>query len=346
MNQGFVKRLRNRLIGGNMAVGIKDVAERAGVSTATVSHVINKTRYVSAEITSKVEKAMEELSYIPNLMAKSLKVNRSNVVGLIVPDISNFFFTEIASVIENTLHKKGYNLVLCNTNENLQLEKEHISFIQSYKSCGMIIAPTTKSFDYASLLQEKDFPVVFFDRRLDHPIGDSVTVDTYTLTKKAVSHMISQGHRRIAFIGGHQGLSTTEDRIEGYKAALADGGIPFDPALVEVGNAKLDVAYDICSRVIAKQNVSAVFVASSLMSVGVMKYLVDNKFSIPEQIAVIGFDDYVWNEVTYPPMTTIKQPTTAMGETAARLAVERIENRSLKHRNIILDGEIVFRQSC
>ena len=141
-------------------------------------------------------------------------------------------------------------------------------------------------------------------------------------------------------------MSTTEDRIEGYKAALADGGIPFDPALVEVGNAKLDVAYDICSRVIAKQNVSAVFVASSLMSVGVMKYLVDNKFSIPEQIAVIGFDDYVWNEVTYPPMTTIKQPTTAMGETAARLAVERIENRSLKHRNIILDGEIVFRQSC
>ena len=106
-----------------MAVGIKDVAEMAGVSTATVSHVINKTRFVSAEVTNKVEKAMEDLSYIPNLMAKNLKVNKSNVIGLIVPDISNFFFTEIASAIENTLQKKGYNLVLCNTNENLKLEK-------------------------------------------------------------------------------------------------------------------------------------------------------------------------------------------------------------------------------
>lgn len=329
-----------------MAVGIKDVAEMAGVSTATVSHVINKTRFVSAEVTNKVEKAMEDLSYIPNLMAKNLKVNKSNVIGLIVPDISNFFFTEIASAIENTLQKKGYNLVLCNTNENLKLEKEQIAFIQSYKSCGIIIAPTTKDFNYTNLFQEKDFPVVFFDRRLDVSQGDSVTVNTFTLTKQAVLHLISQGHERIAFIGGHNGLSTTEDRLAGYKAALEEGNIEYDPSLVEVGDAKFEAAYDICSRVIANKNVSAVFVASSLMSIGVMKYLVNNNYSIPSQIAVIGFDDYIWNEITYPPMTTIKQPTIEMGETVANLIVERIENRGMEPRNVVLDGEIVFRQSC
>ena len=325
-----------------MAVGIKDVAEMAGVSTATVSHVINKTRFVSAEVTNKVEKAMEEEDEIQTIDNSAEDPKPEKLLAR-----KRVFWVIVACCfIENTLQKKGYNLVLCNTNENLKLEKEQIAFIQSYKSCGIIIAPTTMDFNYTNLFQEKDFPVVFFDRRLDVSQGDSVTVDTFSLTKQAVLHLISQGHERIAFIGGHNGLSTTEDRLAGYKAALEEGNIEYDPSLVEVGDAKFEAAYDICSRVIANKNVSAVFVASSLMSIGVMKYLVNNNYSIPSQIAVIGFDDYIWNEITYPPMTTIKQPTIEMGETVANLIVERIENRKLAPRNVILDGEIVFRQSC
>ena len=141
-------------------------------------------------------------------------------------------------------------------------------------------------------------------------------------------------------------MHTTWNPATTAKAALEESNIEYDPSLVEVGDAKFEAAYDICSRVIANQNVSAVFVASSLMSIGVMKYLVNNNYSIPSQIAVIGFDDYIWNEITYPPMTTIKQPTIEMGETVANLIVERIENRGMAPRNVVLDGEIVFRQSC
>ena len=326
--------------------GIKDVALAAGVSIATVSHVLNSTRYVSDETRKKVEKAMKDLSYSPNYLAKSLKENRSNVVGLVVPDISNFFFTEIAGAIETTLRKYGYNLILCNTDENFQQEKEHISHLQSYMVSGMIIAPTTREYNYRKLFNSYNYPVVFIDRRLNTPQGDSVYVDTKSVSKKAVEYLIGKGHRRIAFIGASRSISTTEDRFEGYSEALKEHDIPLDMNHVGFGGAKDDSGYEVCGRILEENDVTALFVSTSMMTIGAMRYLVEKGISIPDQIALIGFDDYMWTGITNPPLSTIKQPTVELGETAADILIKRIADRNADIRNVVLDAELIIRQSC
>ena len=326
--------------------GIKDVALAAGVSIATVSHVLNSTRYVSDETRKKVEKAMKDLSYSPNYLAKSLKENRSNVVGLVVPDISNFFFTEIAGAIETTLRKYGYNLILCNTDENFQQEKEHISHLQSYMVSGMIIAPTTREYNYRKLFNSYNYPVAFIDRRLNTPQGDSVYVDTKSVSKKAVEYLIGKGHRRIAFIGASRSISTTEDRFEGYSEALKEHDIPLDMNHVGFGGAKDDSGYEVCGRILEENDVTALFVSTSMMTIGAMRYLVEKGISIPDQIALIGFDDYMWTGITNPPLSTIKQPTVELGETAADILIKRIADRNADIRNVVLDAELIIRQSC
>ncbi len=330
-----------------MAIGIKDVAMAAGVSIATVSHVLNSTRYVSDETRRKVEKAMKDLSYSPNYLAKSLKENKSNVIGLVVPDISNFFFTEIAGAIETRLREQGYNLILCNTDENLELEKQHIAHLQSYMVSGIIIAPTTREYNYRSLFKTYDYPAVFIDRRLNTPQGDSVYVDTKSVSKKAVEHLISKGHRNIAFIGALKSLSTTEDRYAGYAEALYEHGIAVRPELTGFGGAKDDSGFEICRNILEnKPDVTAIFVSTSMMSIGAMRYLVDNRIAVPDKMAIIGFDDYMWTGITNPPLSTIKQPTVELGVKSADLLLKRIEDRSSDIVNEVLQAELIIRESC
>lgn len=329
-----------------MGAGIKEVALRAGVSTATVSHVINHTRYVSDETTMKVEKVMKELSYSPNYLAKMLKEKKSNVVGMVVPDVSNFFFTEIAEAVEKKLKSEGYTMILCNTDENLEAEKEQITQLQSYMVSGIIIAPTTMDYNYRRLVSSYDYPMVFIDRRLNTPQGDSVLVDGVNVTESAIDYLIGKGHTRIGFIGGHSGISTTNDRYTGYLNALKKHGIAINPAYSVFGDAQMASAYALCEKLMNLNEVTAMLVSSSLMSIGAMQYLVKNKYDIPGEIAIIGYDDYNWTSITSPPLTTIKQPTARMGELAAELLLKRINNKERAFEDIVLDAQLIIRQSC
>ena len=289
-----------------MSVRLKDVASKAGVSVATVSHVVNNTKPVSEKTKARIEAAIKELSYTPNFLAKSLKENRSKVIGLIIPDISNYYFTEIASIIEQRLNDAGYNMILCNSNENLELEIQHIQQLKAYMVSGMIIAPTTMDFDYRKLVASQDYPIVFIDRKLSTLQGDSIIADGACAVEEAVSYLIKKGHKRIGFIGANRGLSTTANRFLGYQNALKKNGIPLDSSLCVFGEPKINPAMSLCSQLFSQTNISALLVSSSLMSIGAVQFFTKNNIKIPEQIALIGYDDYIWSTITAPPLSTIK----------------------------------------
>ena len=329
-----------------MAANISDVAKKADVSTATVSYVLNNTRFVKEETRNKVLKAVKELNYSPNILAKSLKENKSNVVGLLIPDISNYFFTEIAKSIEKTLQKQGYNLILCNTNEDPALEEAQIKHLQAMMVSGLIIAPSDKDRDYKKYFRGSTYPLIFIDREVSNQQGDSVVVDSYSSVVKAINLLVGKGHKRIGFIGGNPALSTTTERLKGYKDSLLANNISYDEKIVGLAESKVVNGYNICKEILSNANdITALFVASSMMSIGTMQYLVESKITIPDKIALIAFDDYVWALIANPPLTTIKQPTQEIGERAATLVVDRIQNNNKPFAKEILDAEIIIRSS-
>lgn len=329
-----------------MSVRLKDVASKAGVSVATVSHVVNNTKPVSEKTKARIEAAIKELSYTPNFLAKSLKENRSKVIGLIIPDISNYYFTEIASIIEQRLNDAGYNMILCNSNENLELEIQHIQQLKAYMVSGMIIAPTTMDFDYRKLVASQDYPIVFIDRKLSTLQGDSIIADGACAVEEAVSYLIKKGHKRIGFIGANRGLSTTANRFLGYQNALKKNGIPLDSSLCVFGEPKIAPAMSLCSQLFSQTNISALLVSSSLMSIGAVQFFTKNNIKIPEQIALIGYDDYIWSTITAPPLSTIKQPTSEIGYKAAETMLNRLENGNTPITEILLNSEFIIRKSC
>lgn len=329
-----------------MRSSIKNVAELAGVSVATVSHVINNTRFVAQETRAKVEAAMEALNYVPNSIARSLRTNKSKTVGLLVPDISNFFFTAIAEAIEKVLRQNGYNLVLCNTDENLEIEKQNIALLNAQLVSGMIIAPTTHNFDYRGLFKEEKYPLVFIDRETDQLQCDTVSVDGMSATKQAISVMIDKGHSRIGYIKGLAGLSTSNERFLGYAEALHEHGIELDESLVFCGDSRRESGYKLCLELLKKKDVTAMYVSNNLMAVGAMQCLADQRVKVPDQMAIVGFDDYNWATITNPPLSTIKQPTAELGAAAARLIVDRIKNPNAAYKKYVYAAEFVQRKSC
>lgn len=328
-----------------MAASIKDVAAKSGVSAATVSHVINNTRFVADSTKEKIMSAMEELKYVPNSMARSLRTNKTRTVALLIPDISNFFFTELAEAIESVLSKNGYSLFLCNTGEDIFVEKKQIMLMSSQLVSGIIIAPTNRDFDYRSLFTDENYPIVFIDRKTNELQGDAIIVDGKRATYKAVSCLIDKGHKRIGYIAGRSSLSTTDERLAGYLEAIEGKGIAIDESLIKRGDSKYESGYKLTEELL-ETNTTAIFVSNNLMAVGAMKCLSNKNISIPERMAIIGFDDYNWSTITNPPLSTIKQPVTKLGTTAAELILKRIENPIGPFIEISLPAEYIIRKSC
>ncbi len=329
-----------------MPASIKDVAIRSGVSAATVSHVINETRYVSEETKDRVYAAMRELKYVPNSVARSLRTNKARTVALLIPDISNFFFTEVAEAVEDVLRQNGYNLLLCNTSEDLSLEKKQITLMNAQLVSGMILAPTSHEFDYRDMFADPEYPLVMIDRRTDRLIADTVLVDGKIATCEAVSCLIGKGHRRIGYIAGRGGLSTTNERLEGYLETLRLGGIEPDERLIMQGDSKCESGYRLTSRLIEETDATAIFVSNNLMAVGAMQCLADRGISIPSRIAIIGFDDYNWATITNPPLSAIKQPSSKLGSLAAELVLQRIGAPAGEYREHRLFADFILRKSC
>lgn len=333
-----------------MATGIKKVAELAGVSIATVSHVINKTRFVSEDTKKKVELAMEQLKYRPNSVAQSLRNQKSNTIGLIVPilpsDTSNFFFMTIARGIQNKLKAHGYHLLLSNNStEEVEEEKEQIRIFNSKRVDGLIIASVSDDASYLKEIFKPGFPVVFIDRNpLGFP-GSCVLSDGLGGSYNAVRLLLEKGHKRIGFLTGELGITTSNERIEGYKSALESFGIPFDKSLVRVAKSSFDDGFASVEELLMK-GITALFVANNVLTMGSINYLQGRGVRIPDELALIGFDDYDWTKITNPPLTVIRQPSYEIGYKAAEIMLNKMNGKNKGNKEYRLPTELVIRGSC
>ncbi|RNA67715.1 LacI family DNA-binding transcriptional regulator [Alteribacter keqinensis] len=328
---------------------MKDVAIKANVSTATVSHVINETRYVAEETKKKVYAAMRELDYQPNSVARSLRSRKTNIIGLLVPlvasDTSNFFFMSIANGIEQVLKENGYNLILSNSGEDLEVEQNQIKVFNTQFIDGLIVAPVdSKEHDYRENLHGT-YPTVFIDREPKDRVGDTVLIDSGAGTYDGIRLLIKKGHHRIGYITGPLGITTSDERLAAYRRAFTDNGLALDEALIKEGKATFETGEELTEELV-KEGVTAIFVANNVMTMGAVRYLQDHKVRIPDDVAIIGFDDYDWLRITSPPLSVVKQPSYELGRAAVEFLIDRLNGNEEPYRLHRLPSELVIRGSC
>lgn len=325
---------------------INDVAQRAGVSPVTVSRVLNDAPNVHAATRERVAEAIAELGYVPNVAARSLRSRRTRSIALIVPDITNTFWTTVARGVEDAARGQGYTVLLGNSDENPDKQASYLETVAAQRADGVLIAPCDSAAARLALLRERGIPTVVLDRRVagwdvDTVRGDSVS-GAYALT----AHLLRLGHRRIALITGTADTSVSQDRLLGYRAALAEAGVAFDAALVRSGNFKQDTAHAETARLLDEgREVSAFFAANNAIALGVIAALRDRRLRIPQDVALVAFDDIAGAAQVFPFLTVAAQPAYEMGATAARLLLGRLLGAA-PPQQVVLPCTLIVRYSC
>ncbi|MFY9135520.1 MAG: LacI family DNA-binding transcriptional regulator [Bacillota bacterium] len=327
---------------------ITDVARKAGVSTSTVSHVINETRYVSDQVKQRVHAAMKDLNYQPNVIARSLRTRETQTVGVVVSDITNPFFTNIVRAIEDEVLKQGYNIILCDTDEKPEREQVYLRLLMGRRVDGLIVAPSSGNADLLQLAIESGYPTVLLDRSIPGLDADVVLSDNEGGAFDAVSYLVGIGHRRIGIIAGRLEVSTGTDRMAGYVRAIKAHGIPVDESLIEVAQFKREIAYEKTREMLARpEPPTALFVCNNAMTAGAMAAVKAAGKKVPKDISVVGFDDSEWAALMDPPLTVVAQPIVELGTRAAQLLMRRISGGRVKTpRAIVLKPELIVRGSC
>jgi LacI family transcriptional regulator len=321
---------------------IKDVAQRAGVSVATASRAITGHPNVSARARELVLEAAAALGYQPDPVAQSLRRRRTNLLGLVVSTIENVFFTEVARAAEQSAHRHGYNLIVCNTDENPAQEDSYLSVLDRQLIAGIILAPAPGHAEHLQPYIASGLPIVLVNRRFSHLPLSSVTCDDAAASQQCVQQLISEGRRRIAAITGLEGVSTTEDRLAGYHAAVQAAGVP----VLEVsGGATLEGGYRAMTELLQHdERPDAVFVFNNLMTQGAVMATQDPGLCWPDAIDIAGFGAFQPAKFYRPPLTLIEQPTHAMGERAVAMLIDQIENRDGHQTHLVLSNRLVPRQ--
>ena len=327
-------------------VTIREVAESAGVSYATVSHVINNTRLVSHETRERVLAAMDQLNYRPNALARSLRQGKTNTIGLVLPDSANPFFAEISRGIEDEAFKKGYSVFLCNTELDTQRELFYVDVLSKKQVDGIIFVAAGDQADSLDLLLRRNMPVVMIDRDLPNVEVDAVLTDHQLGGFLATRHLLELGHQRIACIAGPSSITPSAERITGYRKALEEAGIPYDENLIIRGDYHAQSGMDITHSIL-KMNPrpTAIFALNDLMALGALRAAAEANCSVPGDLAVVGYDDLEIARFTNPPLTTISQPKKEIGAQAIHLLVDRISHKSRPPKRLVLPPELVVRRS-
>lgn len=327
-------------------VTIREVAESAGVSYATVSHVINNTRLVSQETRERVVAAMDALNYRPNALARSLRQGKTNTLGLVLPDSANPFFAEISRSIEDEAFKKGYSVFLCNTELDTQRELFYVDVLSKKQVDGIIFVAAGDQADSLDFLLRRNMPVVMIDRDVPNVEVDAVLTDHQLGGFLATRHLLDLGHNRIACIAGPSSITPSAERITGYRNALEEAGIPYDENLIIRGDYHAQSGMEITHSVL-KMNPrpTAIFALNDLMALGALRAAAEVDCSVPDDLAVVGYDDLEIARFTNPPLTTISQPKKAIGAQAINLLVDRISNKSRPPSRLVLPPELVVRRS-
>ncbi len=328
---------------------LKEVAARAQVSTATVSHVVNKTAYVSPTRRERVLKAMRQLNYHPNALARSLKTNKSKTVGMIIPDIANPFFPMVVRGAEDALRHEGYTLILGNSDGDLDKEELYYSTFQSKRVDGilLIVSPTSSPPEYLRRHDHSATPIVYVDRFHSRLRGDVVMADNISGSYEAVCHLVDSGHRRIGIITGPLELTNARLRLEGYERALREHQLPVTDQLIRVGKFDVQSGYEETKELLKlAEPPTAVFVSNALMTLGFLRALNEAGMRCPRDIALVSFDDMDWFDFSQPRISAVAQPAYELGAKAAELLVRRIASKlsgPTSHR--VLPTKLIIRDS-
>lgn len=327
---------------------ISDVAKLAEVSKSTVSHVINNTRFVEATTKQRVLDAIEQLNYSPSKAAQSLTTNKTHTVGVIVSDITNHYFGELVLAIETVFNAANYSVIVCNTNEQLERERVALNLLTSQRVDAIIAAATSENWDELMETGLKGIPVVFLDRVFDE-FGDDAYVgaNNHAGAYMATEHLIAHGHKHIGILAGFQRLSSMRERLQGYKNAMLDHDMGLRDEWIVPSGLSVDAGYRATQHLMSlPERPTALVINNNLLSLGAITCLKDLNVSVPDDVALVGFDDHPWAAVSAPPLTIVKQPVQRLGQTAAELALQLMQGDNLKHQNIVLDCELVIRESC
>lgn len=326
---------------------MKDVAQQAGVSPSTVSHVINDTRFVSQQLRDRVLHAMKELNYQPSAVARSLRTKKTQVVALVIPDITNPYFPEVARGVQDVAEQNEYSVILCNTDRMRGRELRFLNALRGQRVDGLILNPSEITSRDLQDLQDAQIPVVLIGSQIDHPDLDVVMVDNVQGAHDAVTHLINLGHRRIGLVGGSRASSSGDQRFQGYVRALTDHGLPIDEEIITEGRFTREGGYESMNCLLAQQSLpTAIFASSDVMAIGALMAIQGAGLHVPDDVSLVGFDDIAEASTTTPKLTTIAQPKYETGEAAARLLFSRIEGASPAQRQkVILSHQLVIRES-
>ncbi|MGA2803880.1 MAG: LacI family DNA-binding transcriptional regulator [Acidimicrobiales bacterium] len=324
---------------------ISDVARAAGVSTATVSRVLNDSSSVRPHLVVKVRRAIDALDYQPSRVARSLRTHRAQVWALIVDDIRNPFFTDMVRGVEDIAYTEGYSLFLCNAEQDALKEASYLNLALAERVAGVIVTPTKDTLDVSALL-DRGVAVVTADRKLRNHDVDSVVVDNVLGAKQAVRHLLAGGYTRIGCITGPLDVTTGAERFAGYRLALQEAGIQFVDSLVRTGDFREAGGHQAMQELLhLRRRPDAVFVGNNLMTMGALYALAEAGLLVPDDVAIVSFDDMAWASLLKPSLTSVAQPIYDLGVETARLLLSRISGYSGAARMVVLSPSLKIRQS-
>ena len=329
-------------------VNIRDVAKQAGVSAITVSRVVNNSGVVNSATRDRVNKAIVELGYVPNSLAKSFRSKQTCLIALVLSDITNPFWTTVARGIEDIAEKNGFHVILCNSDENPEKEANYVNVLLQRRVDGIIIAPTINDKNQFLMLKRHAVPCVLLDRRIDGLKYDTITSNGREGAMKLTQHLLRLGYRRIAIIAGPSTISTAQERVEGYCQALKGSRVPIDPSLIIRDTYRENSGYESVKQLLKRDpRPDAIFAGNNFIAVGALHAIRELGLRIPEDVALAGFDDIPQGSLISPALTVVSQPAYEMGVAAAESLLSRLSGKYQgKPRDIVFDTSIIIRESC
>jgi LacI family transcriptional regulator len=327
-------------------VTIKDVAKMAGVSPSTVSRAISGNIPVDKQTKDKVMKAVKVLDYEPNALAKSLKDGKTNTIGLIIPNIGNQLFPSLVKGVEEVARKSGYIVILCNTENNLDIEKKYLDKMKKRLVDGFIVATAEADSRHILNMKDEEIPVVLLVRHLEDKV-DAVILDNFKGAYDAVTYLIIREHKKIAIINGRVELTLYNERFQGYKKALEDANLSVDNTYILDDSVGEENGYSVTVNLLKSGNIpDAIFATTDLRALGAIRAIKDFGYKVPEDISVIGFDNLEFSKLFDPQLTTVSQPLYSMGKLAMQKLI-KIMNKKNKHKVIIdkMEPELIIRNS-
>ena len=328
-----------------MANSIRDVASRAQVAVGTVSNFLNRPDRVAEATRKKIESAIAELNFVPNASARHLRSGSSRTIGLLVPDITNPFFTEVARGAGDTASENDYTLLLCNSDEDPKKEERHLKVLIEQRICGLLITPSFEGLAGVAELNRRNIPTTFIDRKAESLEQSSVSMDDFYGGKSAIKYLASLGHTSIAWVNGPLSIAQCSSREDGVMDSAKEQNVKIHK--FQVSQMRSQNGYEVAKNILeSTSQVTAIFCANDLVALGVLRALLENGKKIPTDYALIGYDDIGFSASASIPLTSIAQPAYKLGALAAQMIINEVENgKKFKHEQIVFKPELVIRAS-